>query len=157
MALIKHIAIATQDADRTRDFYVDILGLEVLQQLEARDYRGYILTDGHINLAILDFKSEEVAGPERGVGFSGLHHIGIQIDADERVPEQLAAAGFTPRDDINKALGVAAGGALNPTHEFKFQGPDNVVIDISSVGWEGTDGYEGVQGSMLPPEEQEKR
>ena len=39
-----------------------------------------------------------------------------------------------------RALGIDTGGVHNPKQEFKYQGPDGVVIDISSVGWEGTEG-----------------
>ena len=138
MARIKHIAIATNDADATRDFYVDVIGMRVVRTIDAKKYAGYILSDGHINLAILDFKEDDVAGPEWGAGFQGLHHIGIHADPEEGVIEKLAERGFQPRNDINEALGVKAGASYNPTHEFKYQGPAGVVIDISTTGWEGT-------------------
>lgn len=139
MARIKHIAIATNDADGTRDFYTDIIGMNVVRSVEMAKYSGYILSDGYINLAILDFKQDDAAGTERGTAFEGLHHIGIQADPNEGVIEKLTSHGFKPRTDINDALGVKAGSAsYNPTHEFKYQGPSGVVIDVSTTGWEGT-------------------
>lgn len=143
MARIKHIAIATKDADRARDFYIKVLGMSLLRTVDQPKYTGYILSDGHLNLALLDYKQDDVAGEEWGAGFEGLHHIGVQVDPSEGVIDKLGESGFSPRDDINQALGVSVGGNYNPTHEFKYQGPDGVVIDISSVGWEGTDGWRG--------------
>ena len=52
-------------------------------------------------------------------------------------------AGYAPRSDMNEAIGIKAGGDYTPTHEFKDQGPDGVVIDISSVGGEGTEIWQG--------------
>ncbi len=147
MARIKHIAIASKNPEKTRDFYVDVFGLRLVRSIDQPKYKAFILSDGYINLAILDFHIDDVAGSERGASFQGLHHIGVQIDASERIPERLAEAGYVPRDDINQALGVEQGsGALVATHEFKYAGPDDVVIDISSIGFEGTEGYKGDAG-----------
>ena len=147
MALIKHIAIASKNPEKTRDFYVDVLGLRNVRSIDQPKYKGFILSDGYINLAIIDFHSDDVAGAERGAAFQGLHHIGVQVDASERIPERLAEAGYAPRDDINRALGIEQGAdTFNATHEFKFGAPDGVVIDISSSGWEGTDGPVGGEG-----------
>ncbi len=147
MARIKHIAIASKNPEKTRDFYVDVFGLRIVRSIDQPKYKAFILSDGYLNLAIIDFHTDDVAGAERGAAFQGLHHIGVQIDASERIPERLAEAGYAPRDDINRALGTEQGaGAFNASHEFKFGGPDDVVIDISSTGWEGTDGYLGGEG-----------
>src|SRR6266511_1523496 len=55
--------------------------------------RGCFLTDGDINLAILDFKNDAAAGAERGRGWSGLHHIGFQVENLEASADKLKAAG----------------------------------------------------------------
>ena len=47
--------------------------------------RGVFLTDGDVNLAILNFKSDAAAGAERGKGFSGIHHIGFQVESLEAI------------------------------------------------------------------------
>ena len=45
-----------------------------------------------------------------------------------------------PRDDINVALGLGAGGAQagHGNVEVRYSGPDNVTFDISQTGWMGT-------------------
>ena len=66
MARIRHIAIQTQDEEATKRFYVENFGLKEVRKLDSPRTSGYFLTDGHINLAILRFKNDVVAGAERG-------------------------------------------------------------------------------------------
>ena len=140
MARIRHIAIQTQDEEATKQFYVESFGLHVVSKLNSERTSGYFLTDGHINVAILRFKNDVVAGVERGTGWSGIHHIGFQVESLEETVAKLEQSGAAkPRDDINAALGVGVGGA--PGHgnvEMRYLGPDNVNFDISQTGWVGT-------------------
>lgn len=66
MAKLRHIAIATQNAEETAKFYVEVFGMTQLSSIETPIVSGAFLTDGTINLAILDFKNDQVAGAERG-------------------------------------------------------------------------------------------
>ena len=138
MAKIKHIAIATQDADKTAKFYTEVFGLKEIAKLDSPNASGYYLSDGDINVAILNYKNDQVAGPEYGQDYSGIHHIGFQVDDLEEVAKKLEAADSKPRDEINRALGV---GMDHPRHvnvEVKYGAPDGVIIDISQTGWVGT-------------------
>jgi catechol 2,3-dioxygenase-like lactoylglutathione lyase family enzyme len=138
MAKIKHIAIATQDADKTAKFYTEVFGLQEIAKLDSPNASGYYLSDGDINVAILNFKNDQAAGVERGMEYSGLHHIGFQVESLEEIAEKLAAAGSRPRDDINRALGVGMGGPRHANVEVKYAAPDGVVVDVSQTGWVGT-------------------
>ena len=138
MAKIKHIAIATQDADNTARFYVEVLGLTEVGKIDGANASGYYLSDGNINLAILNFKNDQVAGPEYGKEYSGLHHIGFEVDSLEETANSLEAADSEPREEINRALGVGMGGPSHANVEVKYGGPDGVIIDISESGWVGT-------------------
>jgi len=142
MAQIRHIAIQTQDEEATKNFYVENFGLQVVRKLNSERTSGYFLTDGHINLAILHFKNDVVAGVERGKGWSGIHHIGFQVESLDEMVARLEQSGTAkPRDDINAALGIGAGGASSAGHgnvEMRYAGPDNVNFDISQTGWLGT-------------------
>ncbi len=142
MAKIKHIAISTQDVDATARFYVDVLGLKEIQKLDTKNATGYYLSDGNINLAILNFKNDQVAGVERGRSYSGIHHIGFQVEDDENVKAKLEEANFPPREDINAALGIGMDSSHHANVEVKYTAPDGVVIDISHTGWVGTSGDE---------------
>jgi glyoxylase I family protein len=141
MAQIRHIAIQTQDEDATAHFYMENFGLKLVRKLDSDRTSGYFLTDGHINLAILRFKNDVVAGKERGTAWSGIHHIGFQVEDLEEMTEKLAQSGAAkPRDDINVALGLGAGGAPagHGNVEVRYAGPDNVNFDVSETGWVGT-------------------
>lgn len=141
MAQIRHIAIQTQDEEATANFYVENFGLQKVRKLDSPRACGYYLTDGNINLAILRFKDARVAGVERGTGWSGIHHIGFQVESLEETEAKLAASGAAaPRADVNAAMGLGAGGAHagQGNVEVRYGGPDNVLFDISQTGWVGT-------------------
>jgi catechol 2,3-dioxygenase-like lactoylglutathione lyase family enzyme len=138
MPKIKHIALSTQDVDATAKFYIDVFGMKEIAKLDGPGARGYYLSDGDINLAILNFKNDAVAGVERGAGWSGIHHIGFQVESLEAITERLKSAGSTPRDDINQALGVGQYGERHANVEVKYNAPDGVTVDGSESGWVGT-------------------
>jgi len=142
MPKIKHIALSTQDVDATAKFYVEVFGMKEIAKIDSPGARGYYLSDGDINLAILNFKNDAVAGVERGAGWSGIHHIGFQVESLEAITERLKAAGSTPREDINQALGVGQGEPRHSNVEVKYRGPDDVTVDVSETGWVGTSGLE---------------
>ncbi len=138
MPQIKHIAIATQDADKTAKFYTSVFGMKEIAKLDSPNASGYYLSDGNINLAILNFKNNQVTGAEYGQEYSGIHHIGFQVASLEEITEKLQEAQSSPRDEINQALGVGMGEAHHANVEVKYGGPDGVIIDISETGWVGT-------------------
>ena len=140
MAKIKHIAIATQDPDKTAKFYIDVFGLREIAKINSPGALGYHLTDGDINLAILKFKNDQTAGVPAGKEYTGLHHIGFEVDKLADIDQQLAAAGAPLRDDINDALGLGKGQPKHINAEVKYSAPDGVIIDVSETGWIGTHG-----------------
>jgi catechol 2,3-dioxygenase-like lactoylglutathione lyase family enzyme len=142
MPKIKHIALSTQDVDKTARFYIDVFGMKEIGKIDSPGARGYYLSDGDINLAILNFKNDAVAGVERGREWSGIHHFGFQVENLEEITERLAAAGAPRRDDINEALGVGQREHRYANVEVKYSGPDGVTVDVSEAGWVGTSGFE---------------
>jgi len=138
MAKLRHIAIATQHEEETARFYVDVFGMSEIAKLDTPIVSGYFLTDGTINLAILHFKNDQVAGAERGKEWSGIHHIGFEVESLEETAQKLAAAGFSPREDINRALGIGMEGAGHGNAEVRYNGPDGIMFDVSQTGWMGT-------------------
>ena len=141
MAKIKHIALSTQDPDATARFYIDVFGMKQIGRIDSPAARGYYLSDGDLNLAILNFKSDAAAGAERGKEWSGIHHIGFQVESLEAITDRLAAAGSERREDINQALGLDPSRPRHTNVEVKYKGPDNVVLDVSETGWVGTSSF----------------
>jgi catechol 2,3-dioxygenase-like lactoylglutathione lyase family enzyme len=132
MAQLRHLAIATDDPDRTAQFYIDTFDFRRVRTASGVWGDGHILSDGTINLAILRFATDAAAGAEKGRGFRGLHHIGFEVDDLDDAAARVAAAGCPARTDIDAALGITHDGPVRG--EFKFEGPDGVVFDLSAPG-----------------------
>jgi catechol 2,3-dioxygenase-like lactoylglutathione lyase family enzyme len=137
MPKIKHIALSTQDVEKTARFYIEVFGMKEIAKIDDPGTQGCFLSDGDINLAILNFKNDQAAGAERGRDYSGIHHIGFQVESLEAIADKLRTAGAVRRDDINQALGVGARQAHGNV-EVKYGGPDGIMIDVSETGWIGT-------------------
>jgi glyoxylase I family protein len=139
MAKLKHIAIATQDPDSVAEFYTTVFDLEEVGRVDNDNAEGYYLTDGNVNIAILRFKSDTVAGEEFGTGYAGIHHIGFQVDDAAATDAVLRNFNAPARDEINLALHSGMGSRHGGRNvETKYSGPDGVMIDISQNGWVGT-------------------
>jgi glyoxylase I family protein len=138
MAKIKHIALATQDPEKTARFYIDVFGMKQIGKVDHPAVSGFFLSDGELNVAVLKFKNDAVAGAERGKDYVGIHHIGFQVESLEAIADRLAAAGSKRRDDVNEALGVGQSGQRHANVEVKYGGPDGVMLDVSETGWIGT-------------------
>ncbi len=133
MAKIKHIALTTQDPDKTASFYKEAFGLHEVR----RSPNGAVfLTDGYINLAILNWKTEKDAdvGPN-GPNYSGIHHFGFEVDGLDEASEKLEsvqAERLSQREGLDTMMGTR--GPRNV--EVKWAGPDGVVLDVSHTGWD---------------------
>jgi len=139
MAKLKHIAIASQDPEATANFYRDVFDLKIVGKTNGDNAEGYYLSDGNINLAILKFKNDQIAG-ESGMDFSGIHHIGFQVDNPADADAKLRKADSHPMEKVNATLHAGNGkGHGGRNVELKYDGPDGVMIDISQGGWVGTD------------------
>jgi len=141
MPKIKHIALSTQDVEKTARFYIEVFGMKEIAKIDDPGTRGCFLSDGDINLAILNFKNDAAAGIERGKDYSGIHHIGFQVESLAAIAEKLLAAGSRRRDDVNQALGVGRGPQLHGNVEVKYSGPDGIMLDVSETGWIGTPSF----------------
>ncbi len=135
MARIKHIALTTKDPEKVAAFYKEAFDMKEIR----RSKNGAVfLTDGYINLAILNWKTEKDADVgANGPNYNGIHHFGFQVDNLEEACQKLEGVQgrrLTQKDGIDTAMSSA--GHLN--FEMKWAGPDGVVIDISHTGWDGT-------------------
>jgi predicted enzyme related to lactoylglutathione lyase len=74
MGQIRHIAISSDDTERLARFYKEVFGFRQSRPTpEGR--RTIYLTDGHVELAILENTNQQNS--------NGLHHFGIQSDEFE--------------------------------------------------------------------------
>ena len=135
MPRIKHIALTTKEPGKVAAFYKEAFGM---RELRRSPNGAVFLSDGYINLAILNYKTEKDADVgAHGANFDGIHHIGFEVEDLDGAIERLEGAEAQQLTDKH-APDVAMGGTRN--FEMKWSGPDGVVIDISHTGWEGTGG-----------------
>ena len=133
MGRIRHIAIATRDLEATTQFYIEGLGLKQVGKVNTPTSEGYYLSDGHVNLAILKFKSDDPATTEGALRYTGIHHFGVEVEdmAEGRARIEKAGAVHRPYPGTEEM-------AKRGNVEVKFKGPDGVTIDLSEHGWLGT-------------------
>ena len=134
MARIKHIALTTRDPAKVAAFYRDAFGM---QEVRRAPNGAVFLTDGYINLAILNWKTEKSADVgANGPNYSGIHHFGFEVEDLDDAAKKLEGAQGQRLEEKEGLDMMAAGGHRN--FEMKWAGPDGVVIDISHTGWETT-------------------
>lgn len=130
MARLRHIAIATKDPDRTAAFYQKVFDLKFIKRVPASPRGGGVfLTDGHINFAFLNFPTDEAADMEGGATYEGLHHLGFQVDSLDEANARIAETGA-------EKIGSAEGSGHTFYFEEKVRGPNGVIMDISTKGWD---------------------
>jgi catechol 2,3-dioxygenase-like lactoylglutathione lyase family enzyme len=108
MAFIQHLAIRSNNPERLARFYEETFGWT---RLSTRPSGGVHLSDGHINVAILNANG----APE------GFEHIGVKLDSADD------AGGLAKHAERRDATGIAA--------EHRVQDPDGNPIDLSVKGY----------------------
>jgi|SRR5712692_1504131 len=144
MGKLRHIALSVPDPWKAAEFYIKAFGMQKVGETDSSLAVGVYLTDGVINMALLKYKSDEMAGEDRGKDFVGLHHIGFWVDDADEARKKVEAAGAKYwMGEVPKAG--------NSFYEIKFRDPNGVVFDISAHGWGGAskDGTQAGKGPAL--------
>jgi catechol 2,3-dioxygenase-like lactoylglutathione lyase family enzyme len=130
MAKLRHIALSVPDPWKAAEFYMKAFGMRKVGETDSTLARGVYLTDGVINVALLNYKNDVAAGEERGKDYVGLHHIGFWVeDVDETRKAIEAAGGKYYMGEIPKTS--------NTFYEIKYRDPLGLIFDISAHGWGG--------------------
>src|SRR5690606_25698334 len=93
---------------------------------------GIYLSDGVVNLALLQYRGTEGSGVTEGTPKAGAHHFGFQVDDIVAVQKKIEENGGTFYFDLGS----------NPEQknfERKFREPDGIIFDNSASSWVGTD------------------
>ena len=122
---LRHIAISVPDAEKAARFYEDSFGMTRVSQSGI----AVRLSDGVVNLTLLNFPTDADAGDERGKDFVGLHHIGIWVDDLDEAQKIVESNGARYHQ--------MEGQAPVENAERKFRDPYGVVFDVSTHGWDG--------------------
>ena len=133
MAFLRHIALRTKDMEASRRFYESI-GFEFVGY---RGRGGLDLSDGTLNMTILQYNGEERAPFEEGTEFI---HFGIIVEDLASIYNTLRDGGFELlMDNVKKGDEISADKA--PERSFKVADPDGNVVDITCA----TDEWRGVK------------
>src|SRR5262245_43456470 len=136
MARLRHIAVVVKDLYKAANFYRDVFELKRIGREDLEIGSAIYMSDGVINLALLNFKGSggsKASDLKEGSAFVGAHHFGFQVDdlvETQRLIEKHGGKFF-----------LDLGDERHGNFERKFKDPDGVIFDISKHGWQGTDGY----------------
>jgi predicted enzyme related to lactoylglutathione lyase len=136
MARLRHFAVCVNDLDKAADFYQSVFDLKRIGREDLEIGSAIYMSDGVINLALLNFKGSrgsEASDLKNPSGFVGAHHFGFQVDDLAETQKRIEAHGGKFFFDL--------GDERHGNFERKFKDPDGVIFDISKHGWQGTDSY----------------
>jgi predicted enzyme related to lactoylglutathione lyase len=132
MARLRHFAVCVRDLEKSADFYEKVFDLKRVGREDIEIGSAIYMSDGVINLALLNFSGKKGNNLDNPIGAVGANHFGFQVDDLKATQEKIEAMGGTFFFDL--------GEERKGNFERKFKDPDGVVFDISEHGWVGTDG-----------------
>jgi len=130
MAKLRHFAIVVRDLERAARFYEQVFDLKRVGRDDLEIGSGIYLSDGLINLALLQYKSAAAAGVDNLDDLVGAHHFGFKVEDLAESQQRIEAAGGTFFFDLGKT-------PADVNFERKFKDPDGIIFDISEKGWLG--------------------
>jgi catechol-2,3-dioxygenase len=117
MAKLRHLALLTRQPDKLADFYKRVFDMQEMYRTKNGSVH---LSDGEVNLAILNANDPKEPGHA-----DGLYHFGFHIEDNKEVTKR-----------INEVYPAGAPKEREATYaEGRASDPDGNLIDISTVGW----------------------
>jgi len=139
MAKIRHIAYRAADVDAMAKFFVDAMGMTIMQK---RKNSAVDLTDGTTNITVLPLVPGRNGEPPR----QGVDHIGFTVENEAEACRLLEAAG------ARKIGKIELGSQVH--YEVKYQGPEGIVVDVGH--WLGTEPIDGEKRAESSPQANSK-
>ena len=126
MAKIRHIAIQVPDLDKAAAFYEGVFELKRVGKVEAPIGNAISLSDGVMNLTLLQFP-EGTKGSKGGPDWAGLHHFGFIVDDEKATGQKIKNHGGEFFMQLPQYPGVDA--------EMKYKDINGIVFDVSEHDW----------------------
>lgn len=121
MAKIRHIAYRAEDVDAMAKFFVDAMGMKMIQK---RKNNAIDLSDGSVNITVLPMRAGTPDGAPTKP--AGIDHIGFSVEDDQAQFRKMEEHGASKAGAVN--LGTAY-------YEDKYKGPEGIIIDVGH--WQG--------------------
>ena len=119
---IHHIAIICSDYQKSKDFYISILGAKVIQETYRAERESYKLdlsiANSHIELFSFPNSPQRVSNPEA----CGLRHLAFEVNEIENTIKELQSKNVEVEDIRLDVL-------TNKKFTF-FRDPDGLPIEI---------------------------
>ena len=126
-AKLRHFALCVKDIERSADFYCKAFGMQRTPVTEGPTaFRCYV-SDGEVNLALLQYKGKEGSDLDNAANFAGPHHFGFVVDNLDDARKSIEAAGGEYFFDLGKEG--------EDGFERKFKDPNGIIFDINTDGW----------------------
>jgi len=134
-----HVGLNVSDLGRSKTFYEEVLGFQVLGESEKEDRRYAFMGDGQKLVLALWQQSEGLFDKSQ----PGLHHLSFQVESAEQVAifqEKLRQLNvpLIYEGIVSHGAGMASGGIY-------FEDPDGIRLEIYSPT--------GVENAPAPTED----
>lgn len=139
--LIKHIAFKVEDIEKERAFYENVFGYQHVNTVRRKgkhgDHVSCHMTDGYIDLALIQYESQTSDEADFAGKGPCIHHIGMEVDDLDAFVQKIQASGGTILTE--------------PGHiPVKFRSPGGPVAEVVPRGrWKKKTLAEGVHGKVL--------
>ncbi|MDB5411442.1 MAG: hypothetical protein JWL84_6354 [Rhodospirillales bacterium] len=126
MGKLRHVALVVRNMEESARFYETVFDMK--RAFEVKDVAVY-LTDGVMNLAVLNYEKTNRPGAPTADGVRGTHHFGFRVTDLAASQQRIEALGGQYCFDLGDPQGM--------NFERKFRDPEGIIFDISEKGWYG--------------------
>lgn len=115
---IDHLAIRVDDLESAGTFYEEVLGFTDVRQGHNRDHYSRHMTDGRIDIALMQYDRGATSKESKVGGGPCIHHLGIAVDDLDAWVDRIKALGC----EIISKPGVVP---------VKFIAPGGIVMEFA--------------------------
>src|SRR5437660_9016875 len=122
MSRIVHLALKVEDLERTTQFYREVFGFSEMNTDRVRDHTSRHLSDGTIDLALIQYDAGTQSAESRAAGEGPcIHHFAVEVADLAGAEKRIRALGC----EIISDPGVVP---------VKFRSPGGIVCEIVPQG-----------------------
>ncbi|HET7365044.1 MAG TPA: VOC family protein [Burkholderiales bacterium] len=122
MSRIVHLALKVDDLERTTQFYREVFGFAEMSTDRVRDHTSRHLSDGTIDLALIQYDAGTQSAESRASGEGPcIHHFAVEVANLPAAEKRIRALGC----EIISDPGVVP---------VKFRSPGGIVCEIVPEG-----------------------
>jgi lactoylglutathione lyase len=122
MSRIVHLALKVEDLERTTQFYTEVFGFAEMNTDKVRDHTSRHLSDGTIDLALIQYDAGTASAESRAAGEGPcIHHFAVEVPDMRTAEKRIRALGC----EIISDPGVIP---------VKFRAPGGTVCELVPEG-----------------------